>query len=168
MKVTIVEYSPAWPELFEREKRLLGSVVGQDVGVIEHVGSTSVVGLAAKPIIDIMVGLYDFSLADALVPGVVGLGYKYVPEYEDVMPFRRYFKRGTGGGATHHVHMVAKGGEFWERHLLFRDYLRAHPEVAAEYAALKKGLAAREWNDRSEYTDAKTAFIKDVEEKARG
>ena len=167
MKVTIAEYSPVWRELFEREKKLLKTVLGETVGSIEHVGSTSIVGLAAKPIIDIMIGLHDFSVTDKLVPEIETLGYKYVPEYEDVMPHRRYFKKKAGETSTHHIHMVEIGSEFWQRHLLFRDFLRANPSVAAEYAALKKKLAKLEWDDKNEYTDAKTAFIKNIENRAR-
>lgn len=167
MKVTITEYSPVWRELFEQEKNLLEGIVEEAVGIIEHVGSTSVVGLAAKPIIDIMIGLRDFSVANNLVPEIEALGYAYVPEYEDVMPDRRYFKKLADGTSTHHIHMVEMGGEFWRRHLLFRDFLRANPDVATEYAVLKKRLAQLEWNDKDEYTDAKTAFIRNVENKAR-
>ena len=166
MKITIAEYSSMWRELFAREKKLLKAVIGETVGIIEHVGSTSVVGLAAKPIIDIMIGLYDFSVANNLVPEIEALGYEYVPEYEAVMPDRRYFKKRVGGTSTHHLHMVEVGGEFWQRHLRFRDFLRANPGVATEYAALKKKLAALEWNDKNEYTDAKTAFIRNIENKA--
>ena len=167
MKVTIAEYSPVWRALFEREKRLLAAAIGESVGIIEHIGSTSVVGLAAKTIIDIMIGLRDFSAANKLVPTIEALGYAYVPEYEDVMPERRYFKKRTDGVSTHHLHMVELGSEFWQRHLLFRDFLRAHPGVAAEYAALKRRLAQLEWTDKNDYTDAKTAFIRNIENRAR-
>jgi len=167
MKVTIVEYSAAWRELFEQEKRLLESAIGESPAVIEHVGSTSVIGLAAKPIIDIMIGLRDFSVANNLVSKIEAVGYEYVPEYEDVMPDRRYFKKRVAGIKTHHIHMVKLGGEFWQRHLLFRDFLRANPDVADEYGALKKGLAELDWDDTNRYVDAKTDFIKNIENKAR-
>ena len=167
MKITIADYSPAWPSLFAEEKRLLEGVLGKDAALIEHVGSTSVAGLAAKPIIDIMVGLHDFSVADNLVSKIIGLGYEYIPKYEDVMPYRRFFVRRIDGAATHQIHMVGVGGEFWERHLLFRDFLRANPARASEYAALKRSLAELEWQDTNEYADAKTAFIRAVESEAR-
>lgn len=166
MRVIIVEHSPEWRVMFERERELLTRVVGADAGVVEHIGSTSVEGLAAKPIIDIMIGLNDFSAAADFVPRIQRLGYEYAPEHEAVMPFRRYFRKKAGGVKTHHLHMVQKGGEFWRRHLLFRDYLRANPDAAAAYAALKKELARRDWDDGSGYTDAKTAFITDIEERA--
>jgi GrpB-like predicted nucleotidyltransferase (UPF0157 family) len=166
MKLIVADYSPAWPGLFEEEKRLLETVVPAGVGVIEHVGSTSVPGLAAKPIIDIMIGLHDFSTVDALVPAIVALGYEYIPKYEDVMPYRRYFRRMLGEAHTHHIHMVATGTEFWDRHLLFRDYLRANPDASDRYASLKRMLAEREWNDMNDYAAAKTDFIRGIENEA--
>jgi GrpB-like predicted nucleotidyltransferase (UPF0157 family) len=83
------------------------------------------------------------------------------------MPERRYFKRVAGEISTHHIHMVEIGGEFWQRHLLFRDFLRTNPDIADEYAALKKNLSAVEGKDKNDYTEAKTAFIKKIENKAK-
>jgi len=167
VKATIVEYSSSWQKLFEQEKALLENPLEGIGAVIEHIGSTAVVGLAAKPIIDIMIGLPDFFLADRLVPRVVGLGYEYIAKYEDVMPHRRYFKKMNNATATHHIHMVEIGSEFWERHILFRNYLRENPDAAMAYASLKKSLAEREWQDGNQYADAKTEFIKKIEGEAR-
>jgi GrpB-like predicted nucleotidyltransferase (UPF0157 family) len=167
MKVFVVEYCPQWRKMFEEEKQLLQTVLGETSAKVEHIGSTAVVGLAAKPIIDIMVGLPDFSVADKLVPGIETLGYEYIKKYEDEMPFRRYFAKNLNGVRTNQIHMVEIGSGFWERHLLFRDYLRQNPETANKYAALKKRLTEREWIDVNEYADAKTEFIKDIESKAR-
>jgi len=167
MKVTIVEYRSSWQELFEQEKALLQNPLKGTASVIEHIGSTSVVGLAAKPVLDIMIGLPEFSIADGLVPKIVALGYDYVAKYEDVMPYRRYFKKKQQAATTHHIHMVQVGGEFWERHLLFRSYLRENPEALKEYASLKKALAEREWQDGNQYADAKTEFIRKIEDKAK-
>jgi len=165
MKITIAEYSPLWPQMFEEEKTRLEQIL-PDSAVIEHVGSTSVPGLAAKPIIDIMVGLPDFAQADSLVPQVQSLSYEYVPQFEVEMPFRRYFRKETAGVRTHHIHMVATNSEFWNRHLSFRDYLRAHSNVAAEYAILKRKLAEQEWQDMNAYAASKTEFIRRIEAKA--
>src|SRR5262245_7529580 len=123
-----------------RERARLREILDGTKMRIEHFGSTSVVGLAAKPIIDMMIGLDDFSLADQLVPKIVGLGYEYIKKYEEIMPFRRFFTKNVGDIRTHHIHMVAIGSEFWERHLLFRDYLRASSETLSRYAAFKKEL----------------------------
>jgi GrpB-like predicted nucleotidyltransferase (UPF0157 family) len=167
MKVAIVAYCPEWRELFEAEKRALQAVLGGVAAQIEHVGSTAVVGLAAKPIIDVMIGLEDFSVADQLVPSIEALGYEYIQKYETVMPFRRFFTKEQEGTRTHQIHMVGIGPEFWERLILFRDYLRQHAEVAARYAALKQELAARDWVDVNEYADAKTEFVRKIETEAR-
>jgi GrpB-like predicted nucleotidyltransferase (UPF0157 family) len=167
MKVTVVEYSSTWQKLFEEEKALLKNALERSGAVIEHIGSTSVIGLAAKPVIDIMIGLPDFSIADSLVTKIVTLGYEYIAKYEDVMPYRRYFKKRQQDATTHHIHMVEAGSEFWERHLLFRNYLRENPDTAEEYAVLKKALAEREWQKGNQYADAKTEFIKKIEYKAR-
>ncbi len=167
LKVMVVEYSPGWPELFEQEKHLLQKVLANTGVVIEHVGSTSVVGLAAKPIIDLMLGLPDFSQADSLIPKITALGYVYISKYEDVMPDRRYFTKKQGQTTTHHIHMVEIGSEFWQRHLLFRNFLRQNPQVAQAYAAFKKALAQREWQDGNDYAEAKTEFIRSIEAQAR-
>jgi GrpB-like predicted nucleotidyltransferase (UPF0157 family) len=167
MKVVVVEYRPGWRKIFEDEERIIRAALGDVSARVEHVGSTAVEGLAAKPIVDIMVGLEDFSLADGLVPKIEALGYEYVRKFEEVMPFRRFFTKEQDGVRTHQIHMVAVGCEFWERLLLFRDFLRRNPEVAEKYASLKKELAGREWGDVDEYADAKTEFVRGIEEEAR-
>jgi GrpB-like predicted nucleotidyltransferase (UPF0157 family) len=167
MKVTIVEYNPEWREMFEEEKSVLQTALREVPSQIEHIGSTAVAGLAAKPIIDIMVGLEDFSIAERVVPKIEALTYEYIKKYEETMPFRRFFIKEQEGIRTHQIHMVAIGSEFWERHILFRDYLRQNASVAAKYASLKKELAEREWTDVNEYADAKTEFIRKIESEAR-
>jgi len=166
MKVTVFEYDKEWPKLFEQEQNLLLEALGKTAVCIEHIGSTSVPGLAARPVIDIMVGLRNFAEADSLVPKAVDLGYIYIREYEDVIPDRRFFRKMQNRKDTHHIHMVETSGEFWERHLLFRDYLRENPKIAAEYALLKKKLARHQWKDTNDYAEAKTQFIKGVEKQA--
>lgn len=133
---------------------------------IEHIGSTAAPGLMAKPIIDIMAGLPEFGEADRLAPAVVRQGYEDIRKYEDAMPFRRYFERWSHGRCAHHLHLVGLGGEFWKRRLAFRDYLRAHPQAAATYAALKTRLARRDWRDGNESADAKSEFIRGIERTA--
>lgn len=167
MIITLVEYDAGWVKMFEQECSLLLGCLGDPVAEIEHIGSTAVPGLVSKPIIDIMVGLVDFSVADSLVSKVVTMGYTYFPEYEDVMPDRRFFKKSINRTATHHVHITEIGSEFWQRHLLFRDHLRDNPGTAEEYASLKKELAKREWKDSNDFAMAKTEFIIGIETLAR-
>ena len=168
MKVTVVEYRPEWRKMFEDEKRILQTSLGEIPAQIKHIGSTAVAGLAAKPIIDVLVGLKDFSIADNVVLKIEAVGYEYIQKYEGEMPFRRFFKKEQDKIRTHNIHMVRIGSEFWERHILFRDYLRQNPDVAGQYASLKKELAGCEWEDVNEYADAKTKFIKEIENKAKG
>lgn len=168
MKVTIVEYRPEWQTMFEDEKKILETALGDVRAKIEHIGSTAVTELAAKPVIDLMVGLEDFSIADSVVPKIEALAYDYIQKYESVMPFRRFLIKERDGIRTHHIHMVGIGSEFWERHILFRDYLRQNTDVAVQYASLKRELARRDWKDVNEYADAKTEFIREIEHKAKG
>lgn len=169
--IVIVDYDPRWPRLYDEEKTNILRVIGPMVVGIEHIGSTAVPGLAAKPIIDIMVGVQHLSDATWCIQPLRSLGYEYVQEHEKSIPDRRYFRKGgmpgTGQGSTHHLHMAEAGGDFWGRQLLFRDYLRGHAEEARRYADLKKTLAARFSSDRESYTNAKTDYIQDVLARAK-
>jgi GrpB-like predicted nucleotidyltransferase (UPF0157 family) len=162
MKVLLTPYSSSWPRGFEAEKTLLQQQISLPIK-IEHIGSTSVVGLCAKPIIDILIGVDDESQLDIPVPEIQDLGYQYISRYEDELPYRRFFVKENDAVRTHQIHMVAYKSTFWIRHLQFRDYLRAHAEVAEEYAALKRQLAEQDWESVNDYADAKTAFIRRVE-----
>lgn len=162
-KIVVAEYNPLWPASFEEEKARILGLISPWAESVEHIGSTSVEGLGAKPIIDIMVGLRSLDDARECIPLLETIGYEYVPKHEAVMPERRYFHKGpTRFTRTHHLHMVETRGEFWRRHLLFRDHLRTHQEAAREYYELKKGLAARFGADREAYTTAKAPFIEAV------
>lgn len=165
--VIIVDYNPRWPALYEEEKGRLLGVIGHKVVAIEHVGSTAVPGLGAKPVIDITIAVRRLADAEECIELLQSAGYEYVPEFEDSMPERRYFRKGSPGARSHHIHMVELTSDFWERHLLFRDFLRAHPEVAEKYYDLKKGLATKYGEDREGYTEAKTTFIEGVVARAR-
>jgi GrpB-like predicted nucleotidyltransferase (UPF0157 family) len=136
--IVVVPYDEAWPPLYAEERTRIERAIGPWVEEIEHVGSTAVPGLAAKPVIDIMVGVKSLEDSPILVERLVGIGYEYVPEFEKILPFRRYFRKMREGRRTHQVHLVERSNaEWWDRHLLFRDYLRANPEIAREYAHLK-------------------------------
>jgi rfaE bifunctional protein nucleotidyltransferase chain/domain len=165
--VRIVPYDPRWPEMFEEERRRILEACGGAVAAVEHVGSTSVPGLGAKPVIDLMAGVRSLDDAPLCVTPLHRLGYVYVPRLEILMPERRYFRRGRPGAGTHHLHMVELGGDFWVKHLLFRDYLRAHPEAARDYETLKRKLADAHGSDHGAYTDAKTDFILSAVEKQK-
>ena len=164
--VEIVEHDPAWPAAYERERALIARALGDHMLGIEHVGSTAVPGLGAKPIIDITVGVRDLADGERCVGPLEELGYEY--RGEAGIPGRLYFSKPTTRPRTHQIHMVPHGSDFWERHVLFRDYLRERPEEAEEYYRLKLRLAAQFRDDRVGYTEAKTEFIESALTRARG
>jgi GrpB-like predicted nucleotidyltransferase (UPF0157 family) len=172
-EVTIVPYDPTWPELFRQEKEHLLSCLPKDlIRRVEHFGSTAVPGLAAKPIVDMLVEVTDLQATRIrIAPVLESQGYDYFwrPTHgDDGPPFYAWFiKRDPQTGArTHHIHMVeGHFTEHWDR-LLFRDYLIEHPEAAGEYEALKIHLASAFPRDRAAYTRGKTEFIASVTERA--
>ncbi|MCH9647564.1 MAG: GrpB family protein [Deltaproteobacteria bacterium] len=173
-EVTIVPYDPAWPEAFRREKQHLVSCLPQAlIQRVEHFGSTAVPGLGAKPIVDILVEVADLpQTRTRIAPVLEGQGYEYFwrPTHgDDGPPFYAWLiKRDSQTGSrTHHIHMVERGfSSHWER-LLFRDYLREHPDIAQQYQELKVRLALTAPRDRVAYTQGKTEFIRKVTEQAK-
>ncbi len=163
MKIIIDPYNPNWKIDFFRESEMLQEAIDEINVSIEHIGSTSVEGLGAKPVIDIMVGLEDFRTADNYIKAIETLGYKYISEYENVMPYRRFFTKNSNGNRTHHIHIVEIDTEFWNRHLKFRNQLRNNTKLRDEYHKLKLELAKKEWEDGNKYATAKSDFIKEVE-----
>jgi GrpB-like predicted nucleotidyltransferase (UPF0157 family) len=163
--VLVVDYDPGWPAAYERERALIAEALGALLVDVEHFGSTSVPGLGAKPVIDIMAGVRDFHQGLRCVEPMEGLGYQYKGEFG--IPGRHYFRKIQDDLRSHQVHMVQAGGEFWRRHLLFRDYLRAHPDEARRYFELKLRLAEEYRHDREGYTEAKSDFIEAALAKAR-
>lgn len=158
--IEVVDYDPTWPALFDAECVLLRRTLGDVAISIHHIGSTAVPDLAAKPIIDILMEVANLDALDAVNERMVGIGY--VPRGELGIPGRRYFPKG-GDRRTHHLHAFASGDIGLFRHLAFRDYLRAHPEVAQDYGRLKKSIARSCGNDASRYCDGKDAFVKQLE-----
>jgi GrpB-like predicted nucleotidyltransferase (UPF0157 family) len=173
-RVDLAPYDPGWPEAFRREKEhLLACLPADLVRRVEHFGSTAVPGLAAKPIIDILVEVSDLEATKRrIVPLLESQGYEYLwrPTFgDDGPPFYAWFiKRDPATRwRTHHIHMVeASFVEHWDR-LLFRDYLIAHPDVARRYQALKRRAAREHPADRVAYTRAKTDFIVAITQQAR-
>ena len=164
--VEIAEYDPAWPAAYERECALIADALADLVLAIEHVGSTAVPGLGAKPVIDITVGVRTLVDGEKCVGPMEELGYEYRGDGE--IPGRHYFRKFTRGERTHHLNIVEHKGDFWERHILFRDYLREHLQEAQDYCELKVRLAERFGTDRLGYNEAKTAFIELALAKAKG
>ena len=162
--VQVVEYDRTWPSLYEEERSRILDALGDAVLDIQHVGSTAVPGLGAKPVIDIMAGLRELALAEKCIQPLEDLGYEH--RGEAGIPGRVFF--GKGSPRTHRLHMVERDSDFWNDLILFRDFLRAHPDEASRYYKLKKQLAARFGADREAYTEGKTPFIESVLARASG
>jgi GrpB-like predicted nucleotidyltransferase (UPF0157 family) len=167
--ITIAPYDPNWPLAFAAEAANIRRALGESALRIEHVGSTSVPGLAAKPVIDIQVSVRDLGSVVILSHGLASIGYFHVPlgEFDLVYPF---FQKPAEWPASHHVHLCAAGGEQERKHLAFRDFLRSNPLVAGQYLALKLQLAAGHHGDtmesREQYSLAKSSFVASVLEQA--
>ncbi|MEO0473874.1 MAG: GrpB family protein [Bacteroidota bacterium] len=167
-QIVLVPYQAEWERSFQTEKNRILKAAGDFIHSIEHVGSTAVPGLSAKPIVDVMVGLKDFERdKDAYVVAMEDAGYTYEPKYNLQLPFRRYLKKYSKEKKTHHIHSVDFRHPWWERHLLFRNYLKAFPDVRDEYEALKQKLClAYNKGEILDYTEGKTRFIRGIEKKA--
>ena len=163
----LTPYSPMWPAVFEIEKQRLGAIFGADAVLVEHIGSTAVPGLGARPVIDVMLGAPALAIVERQIPQLVESGYRYVPEFEKAVAQRRYFVKLQGHPGTFHLHAVLIDSPFWRDHLAFRDALRADAALAERYWQLKRRLAARFPNDRAAYGDAKAAFIREAVAKPR-
>jgi GrpB-like predicted nucleotidyltransferase (UPF0157 family) len=156
--VKIESYDPSWPLKFEAEKGALAAALSPWlVGLIEHVGSTAVPELAAKPVIDIMAPVADLLSSLPAIEALTPLSYCYFPYRADEM---HWFCKPSELERTHHLHLVPCGSRLWNERLAFRDLLRSDEAVRRAYAELKLALAARHRHDREAYTEAKTEFIR--------
>lgn len=166
MKIRLSEYQEEWKTLFKIEKIKIEKAIIDNFISIEHIGSTSIQNLAAKPIIDIMIGIQDFTKAENFVISLQDIGYKYIPEYETTFPERKFLIRFKNDIPTHHIHMVEYDSHFWRRHIFFREYLKQNPTTKENYESLKRNLELKEWKDGNEYASAKSEFIRGIESKA--
>lgn len=162
MPIRLSDYTADWIQMYEEEITILRQIYGDEIIQYEHFGSTSVPGLKAKPIIDIICIVHDTARIDSFNDTMTALGYKVAGEYG--IPGRRLFSKG-GENRTHHIHMYPFAHPEIKRHLVFRDYLRAHPAEAQRYARLKEQLA-QQFDNTGDYSVAKTPFIKEMERKA--
>jgi GrpB-like predicted nucleotidyltransferase (UPF0157 family) len=159
--VELSDYDPSWARAFEEEKGRLSAIFDGQVIGIEHVGSTSVPELCAKPIVDMLVGVRELQVSHAQVAAMEDLGYEYLGEYG--LADRLFFRKNP---RTHHVHVVVHGGDHWKRQLTFREALRTDAEERRRYDEFKRRLAA-EGHPRAVYTELKTPFIREIEARAR-
>jgi GrpB-like predicted nucleotidyltransferase (UPF0157 family) len=160
--VRLVPYSPEWARLFLEEERRLRALIGSYVIDIQHVGSTAIPGMIAKPIIDIAIAIARFEEGERCVEPIESLGYEYRGEHG--IPGRHYFVKGDP--RTYHIHVLEHDSREWVKHIVFRDSLRQDRQAAKEYARLKRSLAEKHPNDRAAYTEGKTEFVAYVLERA--
>lgn len=190
MKIEIDKYNPAWQQNFEIIKEDMNRLIGFLNPRIEHIGSTSVEGLSAKPIIDVLIGLQSEEDLNKVIIPLTENGYVYYEIYNRYLPDRRFFVKhkidpkllslppifkendivpantNEHNNRSAHIHIWPRSSEHWVRHIAFRNYLRSHPDVRDKYQNLKEQLSKMEWKDGNEYNEAKDAFIKAEERKA--
>jgi GrpB-like predicted nucleotidyltransferase (UPF0157 family) len=164
--IEIVPYDPLWPLRFEEEAGVLRAALAPWLtGPIEHIGSTAVPGLAAKPVIDLMAGVRTLDESRPAIAALIALGYCYAPYQAEL---EHWFCKPSPAVRTHHLHLMPVDSTPWRRAVAFRDYLRAHPAVAADYEVLKRRLAREHAVDRDAYTRAKAPFVDRVTDIALG
>ncbi len=187
MRIQIEAYNSNWPVYFTKISKHLQDVLQGFTAQIEHIGSTSVSGLAAKPIIDILIGLNTDEDLNKVIEPMMQTGYTYFKKYEPEMPYRRLFVRLTSLSdkavpsiidldddyitGVHlmpvtNIHILVKDTHHWTRHIAFRDFLRTYPEIRNSYEQLKLELSLQEFNNHLEYNKAKNNFVKQVEQQA--
>ena len=164
-EVVVAAYDPSWPEVFAGEAQAIRQALGNTLVAIEHVGSTAIPGLAAKPVIDTLAAVTSLAAGTTAVPALEALGYDC--RGENGIPGRLFFRKGlVEFKRTHHLHLVESGHEQWTSMLAFRDYLRSHPGDAQRYEALKRALSVKYRDNRRAYTNGKAGFVQAILEKA--
>ncbi len=167
MPVKLVPYDPIWPQQYEAERCLILEAVGEKILSIDHIGSTSVPGLGAKAIIDIIAGVADKKTADEILEVIRPLGYIHKSRGENENPDWFYCVCRIAIEIRFHLHLVKYNGDFHLKHIIFRDWLRAHPEDARRYYERKLELADKYGYDMIVYANAKTDFTKSIVERAK-
>ena len=157
--VALADYDPVWPKMFEVERQRLMKALPGTFIEIEHIGSTAVEGMRAKPLIDMLAGVATMDDAFAINQVLDRIGYTTSPELNASLKTRQWFMRQSGGRRTHHLHVVVHDDHEWWVRVKFRDRLRRDPEIREKYEALKNDLVKRFANDRDSYTEGKSTFI---------
>ncbi|MEO6073589.1 MAG: GrpB family protein [Burkholderiales bacterium] len=165
--IVLVPYEPAWPAKFEIIGQQLAVIFPATNCAIEHIGSTAVPGLSAKPVVDIMLGAPDLSYIEIRLVALAKIGFHYVADFTAAMPERRYFVQPESYPRSAHLHAVVYDSIFWRDHLQFRDALRKDDGLAQAYVTLKLELAVTYANDSWAYADAKSSFIRTALNHAR-
>ncbi|MCT4780209.1 MULTISPECIES: GrpB family protein [Exiguobacterium] len=162
-QVIVIPYQTSWADEFEQEAVRLRTVFGERLLAVHHIGSTSVPGLSAKPILDILPVVDSLDGIEAFDVAMEQIGYEAKGEFG--MPGRRYYRKG-GDDRTHHIHLYASGNPEITRHVIFRDYLREHPDEVEAYSEIKEQLANQYPEDIDAYIVGKNTFVKALERRA--
>jgi GrpB-like predicted nucleotidyltransferase (UPF0157 family) len=163
--VVLEPFNVQWQQLASAEADQISVALSGEVLEVRHIGSTTIPGIKAKPVLDFVLVVRDLNSLDTNTHRLAHL--RYMPLGEHGIPGRRYFTKTTNGLHSHHLHAFQVGDPQIQRHILFRDYLRAHPEAAQEYSRLKEELARRFLYNRGAYTEGKTEFVQGINEKAK-
>ena len=158
--VVLKSYTNDWTSIFENEVQLLRNKLGSSILSVEHIGSTSIPGMAAKPILDMMVGIQNMAKADSVSDDLIGIGYQR--RVNGDLSDRVFLVKGPESLRTHHLSITYIGSSFWNEHLLFRDTLRKDAALAGEYLELKRRLAGQFSEDRNSYTAGKQQFVREI------
>lgn len=156
-----------WQREFEKEKTILLDRIGGLISEIRHIGSTSIPGIKAKPIIDMMAVIDELDDYKKLIGPLEEIGYHFMPDRVFEARERIFFPKGSEDNRTHHLNLVVRGGQQYVNNLLFRDYMRNNEKARKDYQALKQRLAEQFKDDRAAYTEAKSEFIENVLDQAR-
>lgn len=158
-QIVIKPYQKDWVEEYIKEKEKFCSLLGQEIIAVEHIGSTAVEGLGAKPLIDMMIGVTDLQITENWIEILSEIGYEYVRKEATNW---RFFRKGKWRAGTHHLHVYYYNSEEWRNNILFRDFLKSHEWACKEYRELKEMLAITYPFDRVSYTKAKAPFIQNI------
>ncbi|TFG11015.1 GrpB family protein [Candidatus Heimdallarchaeota archaeon] len=162
--VELKTYNPKWREFYEQESKVISSQISDFLVDIQHIGSTAIPGIIAKPIIDIAVAINSLENIAKIIEPLSEIGFVY--RGEQGIPDRHLFIKGGEELRTHHIHVMHKSHYEWKKHILFRDYLLNHPEEVQKYSELKRRLEKQFKQDRESYTESKSEFIEGILEKA--
>ncbi|MFC1494324.1 GrpB family protein [Thermodesulfobacteriota bacterium] len=165
--VVVEDYNLNWPFLYEKEKRDILTKLGSSALDIEHIGGTSLPGIAAKPIIDIIVRMDNLETARKSIPPIESINYKYLPEIEKVFTDRVFFWKGTKEIHTVHLILMEKTSPAWDGLIAFREYLKKHPKDAKNYETLKRELAEKFSFDPISYANGKEEFVVSIDKKIK-
>lgn len=158
-QIVIKAYQKDWIEEYIKEKEKFCSLLGQEIIAVEHIGSTAVEGLGAKPLIDMMIGVTDLQITENWIEILSEIGYEFVPK--DAINWR-FFRKGKWRAGTHHLHIYIYNSDEWRNNILFRDFLISHEWARKEYRELKERHAITYAFDRVSYTKAKAPFIQNI------